>query len=106
MNRDREIIPQACFDKAPSAELRPNQTDQDTLPPYPILDAILHCYVEDGCSVAEIVAQGYDETTVRWVMRAVDRNEYKRYQAAPGLRVTRKAFGMGWRMPMAARFPH
>jgi len=106
VNRDQEIIPQACFDKPPSAELRPNQTDQDTLPPYAVLDAILHQYVEEGRSVAEIVAHGFEEKTVRWVVRAVDRNEYKRYQAAPGLRVTSKAFGVGWRMPLAARFPH
>jgi NAD+ synthase (glutamine-hydrolysing) len=105
VNRDREIIPQACFDKPPSAELKPNQTDQDTLPPYAVLDEILRRYVEEGLSVAEIVACGFDEGTARWVARAVDRNEYKRNQAAPGLRVTSKAFGIGRRMPIAARFP-
>jgi NAD+ synthase (glutamine-hydrolysing) len=105
VNRDREIIPQACFDKPPSAELKPNQTDQDTLPPYAVLDEILRRYVEEGLSVAEIVACGFDEATARWVARAVDRNEYKRNQAAPGLRVTSKAFGIGRRMPIAARFP-
>jgi NAD+ synthase (glutamine-hydrolysing) len=104
VNREREIIPQACFDKPPSAELRPNQTDQDTLPPYPILDQILHDYVEEGRSAQEIIAQGFDEATVHWVVRTVDRNEYKRHQAAPGLRVTSKAFGVGRRMPLAARF--
>jgi NAD+ synthase (glutamine-hydrolysing) len=104
VNRDREIIPQASLTKPPSAELRPNQTDQDTLPPYDILDGILRLYVDEGRSLAEIVAQGYERETVRWVLRAVDRNEYKRWQAAPGLKVTSKAFGMGRRMPVAARY--
>jgi len=104
INRQREVIPQASIDKAPSAELRPNQRDQDTLPPYEILDPILHCYVEEGLSVEEIVARGFEPATVRWVVRAVDRNEFKRRQAAPGLKVTSKAFGFGRRMPIAARF--
>jgi NAD+ synthase (glutamine-hydrolysing) len=106
INREREVIPPASITKPPSAELRPNQTDQDTLPPYPILDAILHQYIEEMRSVEEIVAQGFDPQTVHWVVRAVDRNEYKRKQAAPGLRVTSKAFGVGRRMPIAARFNH
>ena len=106
MNREREIIPPASITKPPSAELRPNQTDQDTLPPYPVLDAILHQYIEELRSVDEIVAQGFEPETVRWVVRAVDRNEYKRKQAAPGIRVTSKAFGVGRRMPIAARFSH
>jgi len=100
----REIIPQASLTKPPSAELRPNQTDQDTLPPYDILDGILKLYVDEGCSLAEIVDRGYERDTVRWVLRAVDRNEYKRWQAAPGLKVTSKAFGMGRRIPVAARY--
>jgi NAD+ synthase (glutamine-hydrolysing) len=104
MNREREVVPPNSIIKPPSAELRPNQVDQDTLPPYPVLDAILHAYVEEGASVEEIVAQGFDEQTVKWVVRTVDRNEYKRNQAAPGLRVTTKAFGIGRRMPIAARF--
>jgi len=104
INRRREVIPWASIDKAPSAELRPNQRDQDTLPPYEILDPILHCYVEEGLSVEEIVARGFEPATVRWVVRAVDRNEFKRRQAAPGLKVTSKAFGFGRRMPIAARF--
>jgi NAD+ synthase (glutamine-hydrolysing) len=104
MNRNGEIIPQASLTKPPSAELRPNQTDQDTLPPYDILDGILKLYVDEGRSLAEIVEQGYERETVRWVLRAVDRNEYKRWQAAPGLKVTSKAFGMGRRMPVAARY--
>jgi NAD+ synthase (glutamine-hydrolysing) len=103
-NRGAAIIPQACLTKPPSAELRPNQTDQDTLPPYDILDAILKLYVDEGRSLAEIVQRGFEHDTVRWVLRAVDRNEYKRWQAAPGLKVTSKAFGMGRRIPVAARY--
>jgi NAD+ synthase (glutamine-hydrolysing) len=99
-----EIIPDACLTKPPSAELRPNQTDQDTLPPYDILDGILKLYVDEGRSKAEIIAAGFDPQTVAWVLRTVDRNEYKRWQAAPGLKVTSKAFGMGRRMPVAARY--
>jgi NAD+ synthase (glutamine-hydrolysing) len=99
-----EIIPASTIEKPPSAELRPNQKDQDTLPPYDVLDAILRFYVEDNLSVAEIVAQGFDEKTVRWVQRRVDLNEYKRAQAAPGLKVTSRAFGVGRRMPIAQRY--
>ena len=99
-----EIIPASTIEKPPSAELRPNQKDQDTLPPYDVLDAILRLHVEDNLSVAEIVAQGFDEKTVRWVQRRVDLNEYKRAQAAPGLRVTSRAFGLGRRMPIAQRY--
>jgi len=104
INRGGEIIPDTCLTKPPSAELRPNQTDQDTLPPYDILDGILKLYVDEGRSKAEIVAAGFDSQTVAWVLRTVDRNEYKRWQAAPGLKVTSKAFGMGRRMPVAARY--
>jgi NAD+ synthase (glutamine-hydrolysing) len=99
-----EIIPASTIEKPPSAELRPNQKDQDTLPPYDVLDAILRLYVEDNLGVAEIVAQGFDEKTVRWVQRRVDLNEYKRAQAAPGLKVTSRAFGVGRRMPIAQRY--
>jgi NAD+ synthetase len=99
-----EIIPASTIEKPPSAELRPNQKDQDTLPPYDVLDAILRLYVEDNLSVAEIVAQGFEEKTVRWVQRRVDLNEYKRAQAAPGLKVTSRAFGVGRRMPIAQRY--
>ena len=99
-----EIIPASTIEKPPSAELRPNQKDQDTLPPYDVLDTILRLHVEDNLSVAEIVAQGFDEKTVRWVQRRVDLNEYKRAQAAPGLKVTSRAFGVGRRMPIAQRF--
>jgi NAD+ synthase (glutamine-hydrolysing) len=104
INRDREIIPNATIEKPPSAELKPDQRDQDTLPPYDLLDAILNLYVEEQLSVAEIVARGFDETTARWVQRRVDLNEYKRAQAVPGLKVTSRAFGVGRRMPVAQRF--
>jgi NAD+ synthase (glutamine-hydrolysing) len=104
INRKREIIPVSTIEKPPSAELRPNQKDQDTLPPYDVLDAILRLYVEENLSAAEIAAQGFDEATVRWVQRRVDLNEYKRAQAAPGLRVTSRAFGVGRRMPIAQRY--
>ncbi|MDZ4696506.1 MAG: NAD+ synthase, partial [Deltaproteobacteria bacterium] len=83
---------------------KPDQTDQDTLPPYDLLDRILEHYVEEQRTAADIIALGYDEATVRWVARRVDLNEYKREQAAPGLRVTSKAFGAGRRMPLAQRF--
>jgi NAD+ synthase (glutamine-hydrolysing) len=103
VNRERELIPAAIVKKPPSAELRPDQLDQDTLPPYDILDRILEMYVDQGASVADILAEGLDEETVRWVINAVNGNEYKRRQAAPGLKVTSKAFGTGRRMPIAAR---
>lgn len=104
INRDREIIPWNTIDKPPSAELRPDQKDQDTLPPYEVLDAILGLYVEQQISTDEIIARGFDETMVRWIQRRVDLNEWKRQQAAPGLRVTSKAFGIGRRMPVVQRF--
>jgi NAD+ synthase (glutamine-hydrolysing) len=104
INRDREIIPWNTIDKPPSAELRPDQKDQDTLPPYDILDGILELYVERHLSADEIVAHGYEENLVRWVQRRVDLNEWKRQQAAPGIRVTSKAFGMGRRMPIVQGF--
>jgi len=104
INREREIIPVATIDKPPSAELKPDQRDQDTLPPYEILDPILQLYVEEQLSVAEIVTRGFHEKTVRWVQRRVDLNEYKRAQAVPGLKVTSRAFGVGRKMPVAQRF--
>ena len=104
INREREIIPWNTIDKPPSAELRPDQKDQDTLPPYEILDAILELYVEHQLSADEIIARGYEETMVRWIQRRVDFNEWKRHQAPPGLRVTSKAFGIGRRMPIVQRF--
>jgi NAD+ synthetase len=104
LNRQREVIPWNTLEKPPSAELRPDQKDQDTLPPYETLDAILELYIERQLSTAEIIACGFDETTVRWIQRRVDLNEWKRHQAAPGLRVTSKAFGIGRRMPIVQRF--
>ncbi len=99
-----EVIPRATIEKPPSAELKPGQRDQDTLPPYEILDPILQLYVEEQLSGAEIIARGYDEKTVRWVTRRVDLNEYKRAQSVPGLKVTSRAFGVGRKMPVAQRF--
>jgi NAD+ synthase (glutamine-hydrolysing) len=104
MNRDSIVIPQDIVNKQPSAELRENQTDQDTLPPYEVLDEILHYYVDEHYSMADLLQHNFDPETVKWVIRTVDRNEYKRRQAVPGLKVTSKAFGMGRRMPIAARF--
>jgi len=97
-------IPERVFTKAPTAELRPNQTDQDSLPPYDVLDGILDLYVRQERSVDEIVGAGYDPKVVAQVVRLVDRNEYKREQAAPGLKVTGRAFGFGRRMPIAQRY--
>ena len=103
VNRDREIIPTDSITKAPSAELRPNQTDQDSLPPYDVLDAILEAHVVEGRGAAEIIRSGFDEATVRRIIRLINLNEYKRRQAAPGLKVTTKAFGVGRRIPVAQK---
>lgn len=104
INREKEIIPQSTIDKAPSAELREDQKDEDSLPPYPVLDGILERLVERGMSKQEIAADGFDPDVIEWVARAVARNEYKRRQAATGLKVTPKAFGSGRRFPIAARY--
>ncbi len=104
MNRGRERIPHSTIEKPPSAELKPGQVDQDTLPPYDVLDEILRLYVEENLSARDIAERGFDEKTVRWVQRRVDLNEYKREQAAPGIRVTSRAFGVGRRMPIAQRY--
>ncbi len=101
LNAKKAVIPEACFTKAPSAELRPNQTDQDSLPPYEVLDAIVEAYVEEGKDVEEIERMGYPKPLVQKILTAIDRAEYKRRQAAPGLRISVKAFGMGRRMPIA-----
>jgi NAD+ synthase (glutamine-hydrolysing) len=98
------IIPKSTIEKAPSAELKPNQKDQDTLPPYEILDEILHLYVEENLSARDIIARGFDEKMVRWVQRRIDLNEYKREQSPPGLKVTSRAFGLGRRMPIAQKY--
>jgi len=102
INRKAELIPEAIIRKPPSAELRPGQVDLDSLPPYEILDGILHRYIEERDSEEAIIGLGFDRDTVRRVGSLIDRNEYKRKQAAPGLKVTTKAFGVGRRMPIAA----
>ena len=104
INREEEIIPRNTIDKPPSAELRPDQKDQDTLPEYELLDQILEMYIDDALSVSDIINKGYDKETVDWISRRVDLNEWKRGQAAPGLRVTSKAFGIGRRIPIAQNF--
>jgi len=104
INREREIIPSASITKVPSAELRPNQTDQDSLPPYEVLDAILDAYVVAGRPPADIVKAGFADTDVRRVVKLIDGAEYKRRQSAPGLKVTTKAFGVGRRIPVAQRY--
>ncbi len=104
INRNGEVIPDASITKAPSAELRPNQTDQDSLPPYEVLDAILEKYLVQGFSAPELIAAGFDEATVKRVLKLVDLSEYKRRQAAPGLKVTSKAFGVGRRFPIAQKY--
>jgi NAD+ synthase (glutamine-hydrolysing) len=99
-NKDNAVIPQNTIDKPPSAELRPDQKDSDSLPPYEVLDAILERYVEQDMGVAEIAAAGYDHDLVERVARMVDRSEYKRRQAAPGVKITVKAFGKDRRLPI------
>lgn len=99
-NASSPVIPESIIDRPPSAELRPNQKDSDTLPPYEVLDPILQAYVEEDRGIKEIVAMGFDETTVARVVKMVDRNEYKRRQAAPGIKITPKAFGRDRRLPI------
>ena len=100
----RAVIPETVFERAPSAELRPDQRDQDTLPPYPELDAILEAYVENDLSVADMVARGSDRETVQRTVAMVDRNEYKRRQGPIGVKITPRAFGRDWRLPIVNRF--
>jgi NAD+ synthase (glutamine-hydrolysing) len=100
----REIIPRSVFTRPPSAELRPDQKDQDSLPPYEELDAILECYVEGDQGVSDIVARGFDAATVKRVIAMVDRNEYKRRQGAIGIKITPRAFGKDWRLPIVNKF--
>ena len=104
INKQSPVLPQEIINKAPTAELRENQTDQDTLPPYEVLDQILHYYLDEHYSMEDILRFDFEPETVRWVVRAIDRNEYKRRQGPPGLKVTSKAFGTGRRMPIAAKF--
>jgi NAD+ synthase (glutamine-hydrolysing) len=100
----REIIPERIITRAPSAELRPNQTDQDSLPPYDVLDAILARYMEEDQSVEDIVAAGFERATVERVARLIKINEYKRRQAPVGIRITHRAFGRDWRYPITSKF--
>jgi NAD+ synthase (glutamine-hydrolysing) len=104
INRLTEIIPSNSIEKAPSAELRPGQKDQDSLPPYEILDAVLFQYIEKKKSPMDIVAMGFEEALVRRIVNMVNRNEFKRFQAAPILRVSSKAFGYGRRIPIVAKY--
>ena len=104
INRGREIIPQSSISKPPSAELRPNQTDQDSLPPYETLDAILDLYVVKNLSKDEIISRGFDAAIVNDVLNRINFNEYKRRQAAPALKISPRAFGMGRRIPIAQKF--
>ncbi|HOL21962.1 MAG TPA: NAD+ synthase [bacterium] len=103
-NSISKVIPERVFTKAPTAELRPNQKDQDTLPPYDILDDILKEYIEKDKSYSEIISSGFNEETVKKVIKMVDRSEYKRRQAPPGVKITPKAFGRDRRMPLTNRF--
>lgn len=104
INRDREIIPVNTIEKPPSAELRPGQEDQDSLPPYDQLDGILRGYVEEGLSTSDLVAKGFPADVVKDIVRKVDLNEYKRKQAAPGLKITPLAFGVGRRIPIVQKY--
>jgi NAD+ synthase (glutamine-hydrolysing) len=99
-----EVIPASIVDKEPSAELRPDQRDSDSLPPYSVLDEILHDYIELDMTADEIVAAGHDDALVHVIATMVDRNEYKRRQAAPGVRITQKAFGRDRRLPITNWF--
>jgi NAD+ synthase (glutamine-hydrolysing) len=103
-NSTTEVIPIAIIDKEPSAELRPDQLDSDSLPPYPVLDTILRMYIEEDMTSSQIIASGEDEALVRTIASMVDRNEYKRRQAAPGVRISRKAFGRDRRLPITNWF--
>ena len=99
-------MPSRIITRPPSAELRPEQTDQDSLPPYDVLDPIIERYVEDDLSAEEIVAAGHDPATVARVIALIDRAEYKRRQAAPGVKITPKAFGRDRRLPITNRYLH
>ncbi|HEY6329866.1 MAG TPA: NAD(+) synthase, partial [Blastocatellia bacterium] len=98
------VIPEYIITRPPSAELRDNQTDQDTLPPYPVLDEILSAYIEQDLSAEAIIAQGFDPQIVRWVIRSADSAEYKRRQSAPGIKITPRAFGRDRRMPITNKY--
>jgi NAD+ synthase (glutamine-hydrolysing) len=98
------VIPERIITRPPSAELRPDQTDQDSLPPYDVLDGILARYMEDDCSIEDIVAEGYPRADVERVTRLIKINEYKRRQAPVGIRITHRAFGRDWRYPITSKF--
>jgi len=104
MNKDGEIIPENTITKPPSAELRPNQKDSDSLPEYDILDKVLFEYIENKLGPQEIIDLGFDPALVRRICRLVNINEFKRFQTAPTLRVSSKAFGMGRRMPIVGKY--
>lgn len=104
LNRNQEIIPQNVLTKAPSAELKPNQVDQDSLPAYEILDDILQRLINDYQSAAQIIAAGYEQELVNRIIQMVARAEFKRRQAPPGIKITDRAFGTGWRMPIASNW--
>jgi NAD+ synthase (glutamine-hydrolysing) len=100
----RPVVPERVLRRAPSAELRPNQKDEDTLPPYKVLVPIANAFIEEGRGLRDITAMGYDRKTVAWVLNRLRANEFKRWQMPPGLRVTPRAFGIGWRYPITNRF--
>ena len=100
----RPVIPQAIIDKPPTAELKNDQLDQDTLPPYDLLDQVVRAYVEDDCSYQDMVRREFDPEVVRQVIRAVDLAEYKRRQAPPGVKITPRAFGRDRRLPIVNRY--
>ena len=102
----KELIPESIIIKPPSAELRPDQLDQDSLPPYEVLDQLLYHYIEENKHIDEIVAMGFERELVENIVAKIDRSEYKRFQAAPVLRITTKAFGSGRRIPLAKEFFH
>ncbi|MDE0360697.1 MAG: NAD(+) synthase, partial [Rhodospirillaceae bacterium] len=103
-NRQSPVIPERVITRAPTAELRPDQKDSDSLPPYEVLDPILEAFIEDDLSVDQIAAAGFDRATVGRILGMVKRNEYKRRQAPPGVRVSRRAFGRDWRYPITSGY--
>lgn len=103
-NRISPVIPERIITRPPSAELRPDQTDQDNLPPYEVIDGIIQCYVEQDMSAAQVVEAGYPKEAVEQVVRLIRINEYKRRQGPPGPRITERAFGRDWRYPLSNGF--
>ena len=104
INHKQEIIPEATITKPPSAELRPDQIDQDSLPDYEVLDDILESYIVNGSDLESIISSGHDPAIVQRIIQLINNNEYKRRQAAPGIKITSKAFGVGRRIPVAKRY--